>query len=138
IRSADRYTLKPLRRHALEQCQARRNEDPIRLVACEDPDRRLEERRIVERPRVDRVAAGISHHAAVDEATTDRTGVAHGFASVLVLQGLHDDPNSDPHRVAGDADERDETRTGRLPAVGAETIAHEARLPPGFIAHCAA
>src|SRR5262249_39386432 len=44
---------------------------------------------------------------------------------------------SDLHRVGGDADERNETRTGCLPAVGAETIAHEARLPPGFIAHCA-
>src|SRR5262249_27082620 len=84
------------------------------------------------------MASGISHRAAVDEAPTDRTGVAHGFASVLVLQGVHDDRTSDPHRVAGDADERDETRTGCLPAVGAETIAHEARLPPGFIAHCAA
>src|SRR6516164_5581610 len=84
------------------------------------------------------MAARISHRAAVDEAPTDRAGVAHRFASVRVFQGVDDDGTGDFHSVAGDADERDEPRTGRLPAVGAETIAHEAWLPQGFIAHRAA
>src|SRR5215510_14998531 len=84
------------------------------------------------------MAVGIPHLAAVDEAATDCAGVPHGFASVFVFQGVRDDRAGDLHGVPGHVDERDETRTGRLAAVGAEAIAHEARLPARDIAHCAA
>src|SRR5262249_32539839 len=81
------------------------------------------------------MAAGIPHPAAVDEAAAGRAGVPHGFSSVLVFQDVHDDRAGDLHRVAGNADEGDETRTGRLAAVRAKAVAHETGLPARFIAH---
>src|SRR5690349_2672909 len=98
----------------------------------------MEGRRIVQGTRVDGVGVVLADLSPEHEPAADRTEVAHGVGAPVGLRPELPCLAAEANSAAREPHERDEPRTGGLPAVGAVAIAGEQRLPLGFVPQRAA
>src|ERR1700682_2505272 len=123
---------------ALEDFQLRRDYGPGRAIAGEDRDGGMEERRVVERARVDREHRVLADFAAEDEAAANGAGIAHGVAAVRGFGDEFSGLAREAHGARREPHEGNETRARSLAAIGAVTVTHELRFTFGFITDRAA
>lgn len=98
-----------LPRHRLEYGEARGQQGPIRFVAHEKRDRRMEQRVLIERARVDRMLAVAADDSTEYEAPARCAMVAYGVPATYGLRDRVSGFATEAHRARWEGEKWDET-----------------------------
>lgn len=129
--SALRRTI--IRGHPVEYSEVLRDESPRWTIAREYCDCRMEGRRVVQRAGVDSERVALANHAAEYQAAACGAEIAYRVPAPCRFRYELPGWTTEAHGAACKTHERNESRTGRLLAIGAVAVTLGLRLAVGFI-----
>lgn len=111
-----------LPRHRLENGEARGHKHPIRLVARKECNRRMKERWLIERARVDRMLAVSAGDTSEYQASAGCAMIPHGVPAAYGLRDGMFRLTTEAHRTRREDEKWDETGPRSFAAISAEAI----------------
>src|SRR5215831_814790 len=105
--------------------QTRGYRRPLGAVTREDGDLRSEQRRVIERARINGETVVLAYAAAEHQTTAHRTGVAHSLTAARRPAAELPRRAAEANCVACESHERDESRAGGFAAIRAVAMSHE-------------